>query len=538
MKINFSGSFAAALLFLIPTVLCAQAPSLGTAANFALFSSNGAVSNTGTTHITGHVGTNNGSSTNFGNIDGIMHDKDAASAQAATDLLIAYNQLNAAIATFFPAPLLGNGQVLEPGVYSISNAATLNLNLTLDAKGNTNAVFIIKIQGAFSTNAAAKVKLINGAKACNVFWKIEGLVSMATGTSMKGTLIANNAAITMSAGDTLEGRAFSTTGAVTVANALISTPIGCGSPVLNGPAAPILGSAACYALFSSDGEVSNTGATRVTGDVGSNVGSTKGYDPLMVTGTIHPLPDGSTQQAAADLLFAYNAINATVHDIELLYPAQFGNNLTLTPHTYLLGAATALTDTVFLNAQGNTNAVFVLKINGALSTSPFAKVVLTNGALAKNVYWLVKGAISISNNSVFKGTVLCNGAVNVLSSSTILEGRVLTIAGALTTSAVTATSIRTNCFTTGLFSSDEKSSKMATVSPNPISTFVTVLLNNEIGATGTLFKVYDVTGTQVMNTTLSGQSTTLQTGSLTSGMYVYKLERNGSTLQSGHLIVQ
>ncbi|MNY60204.1 hypothetical protein D3C86_1967240 [compost metagenome] len=58
--------------------------------------------------------------------------------------------------------------------------------------------------------------LTNGAVACNVFWKIEGLVDLATNTEMKGTIIANNAAIVLNSGVSLEGRAFSTTGAVTV----------------------------------------------------------------------------------------------------------------------------------------------------------------------------------------------------------------------------------------------------------------------------------------------------------------------------------
>ena len=83
----------------------AQAPTLGTTADFVLFSTVGAVSNTGITHLTGHVGTNSGSSTGFGNVDGVMHDQDPASAQATADLLIAYNQLNATVPTFFPGDL-------------------------------------------------------------------------------------------------------------------------------------------------------------------------------------------------------------------------------------------------------------------------------------------------------------------------------------------------------------------------------------------------------------------------------------------------
>src|SRR5690606_10603086 len=221
-----------------------------------------------------NVGTNSGSSTGFGNVNGTMNDGDGVSAQCAIDVQLAYNTLNSTIPTFFPAPLLGNGQILIPGVYSIAGPATLNLSLTLDAQNNPNAVFIIQIGGAFSTNASAKVHLVNGALACNVFWKVEGLVDMAVGTTMRGTIIANNAAINMNSGDTLEGRALSIAGAVTVDNILAYTPIGCVSPVLFGPIAPALGDVECFTIFSSDGPVTNVSVTNVVGDVGTNLGST------------------------------------------------------------------------------------------------------------------------------------------------------------------------------------------------------------------------------------------------------------------------
>ena len=138
----------AVIMLTFPKVNFGQAPNLGTAANFVLFTTVGAVSNTGISQITGNVGTNSGSSTGFGNVNGVMTDNNGSSAQAASDLMIAYNQLNATVPTFFPAPLLGNGQILTPGVYSISGPTTLNLGLTLDAQGDPGAVFIFQIQGA------------------------------------------------------------------------------------------------------------------------------------------------------------------------------------------------------------------------------------------------------------------------------------------------------------------------------------------------------------------------------------------------------
>ncbi|HEY8660381.1 MAG TPA: ice-binding family protein [Hanamia sp.] len=437
----------AVTLLSFPNVNFAQAPDLGTAANFVLFTTVGAVTNTGISQITGNVGTNSGSSTGFGNVNGVMHDQDGASAQSAADLLIAYNQLNSAIPNFFPSPLLGNGDTLIAGVYKIPAVTTLNSDLILNAQGNANAVFIFQIQAAFSTNAASKVKLINGAMACNVFWKVEGAVSMASATLMKGTIIAHNAAINMNTNDTLEGRALSIAGAVTIDGVLAYTPTGCGSPVLTGPTAPNLASSACYAIFSGNGSVTNSGITHVTGDIGTNVGLTTGYDPLYVTGYIHPIPDGYTAACAADLLNGYNYLNTLPNDIELLYPAQFGRNLVLTPHTYIMNGATTFTDSLYLNAEGNYNAVFVIKIKGALSTSTYSKVLLINGTQAKNVYWSVDGAVSINDYSVFNGTIVCNnGAIN-LTTGVTLNGRALTTDGALSTTAIIATSPSGNCNT-------------------------------------------------------------------------------------------
>ena len=61
-------------LAMMPLVNFGQAPTLGTSANFVLFTSVGAVTNTGISHLTGNVGTNSGSSTGFGNVDGEMHE--------------------------------------------------------------------------------------------------------------------------------------------------------------------------------------------------------------------------------------------------------------------------------------------------------------------------------------------------------------------------------------------------------------------------------------------------------------------------------
>jgi hypothetical protein len=519
-------------LFFIPMMNFGQAPTLGTAADFVLFSTNGAVSNTGISHITGNIGTNNGSSTAFGNVDGVMHDQDATSAKAAADLLVAYNQLNSTVPNFFPSSLLGNGATLIAGVYSISSTATLNLDLTLDAKGNSSAVFIFQIKGALSTNATSSVKLVNGAVACNVFWKVEGLVDMAAGTIMRGTIIANNAAIVINAGSTLEGRALSTAGAVTVDGVLAYMPIGCSSIVLTGPVAPDLGSAQCYGLFSSNGQVSNSGITAVSGDVGTNVGLTTGFNQLLVTGIIHPIPDASTALCAADLVKVYNYLDNLPHDIELLFPAQFGGNLVLTPHTYLMNAAAVLTGSVYLNAQSNPNAVFVIQINGALSTSTYANVFLMNGAQSKNVFWKIEGAVNINNYSKFTGTIICHESA--FNTGVTLEGRALATTGALMTNAVTTTMVST-CTPAASVPINGRNIAIS-IYPNPFTTSINVMLNDVSQITDCQVSIYNILGEQVSHSMITETSTNLATGNLPSGIYFYKVNGNNKTLQTGKLI--
>ena len=171
----------------------AQPIDLGSAANYVLFSSNGAVLNTGTTHLTGNVGANIGNVSGFGNVDGGMHNIDPSTSQGATDLLNAYNTLNARTPTAVHASLLGSGETLNAGIYGMAGHTDLSGNLTLDGQGNANAQFIFKVSGGTFTSAAnAQVILINGAVACNVFWVIEGAINIGANTIMKGNIIANN----------------------------------------------------------------------------------------------------------------------------------------------------------------------------------------------------------------------------------------------------------------------------------------------------------------------------------------------------------
>ena len=138
-KLQFSILIATLSLILgMSNVVNAQAPNLGTASDFVLFTTVGAVTNTGISHVTGNVGSNNGAVTGFGNVNGVMtYTIDLKSAQCSADLLIAYGQLNATIPTFFPSSTLG-GDTLIPGIYSITGASTLNGTLVLNEIGRAH----------------------------------------------------------------------------------------------------------------------------------------------------------------------------------------------------------------------------------------------------------------------------------------------------------------------------------------------------------------------------------------------------------------
>jgi gliding motility-associated-like protein len=454
MKITLQNIIITIGLLSIPTLNFGQAPNLGTAADFVLFSSVGAITNAGTTDpakyltkLTGNVGTNSGSSTGFGNVNGVMHDGDGASNTCAADLLLAYNFLEAAIPdSTIINPVFGNDSTIFAGTYLLSGATSLDLSLTLDAQGDPNAVFIFKMPAgppvfAFSTNANSKIILKNGAKACNVFWLVSGAVNMGTGTFMRGTIISGGA-IDMSASDTLEGRALTINGAINIDNGSIGflgyAPVGCGSPNLTGPIAPTFYAAKSFTIFSSIGPVADDNFSQITGDVGGNTDAPVNYNPLLVTGGIYGI-NGITAAAAADLLKVYDTLNTSrPEDIILLAPTLFGHNLVLTPHTYLMNGSVTFTDTVYLDAMGNADAVFIIRTNGAFASSVNSNVALLNGTQAKNVYWLVNGAVSITANSTFNGTIVtAGGAIDILSGTT-LNGRALATNGAVSTASINA----------------------------------------------------------------------------------------------------
>ena len=201
-------------------------------------------------------------------------------AQCVLDLQSAYEELMAIPTTNTThVPAMGSGETIFPGVYSFTAAASIAGTLTLDAKGDSNAVFIFKVGGAFAIGAATTIVLANGAESRNIFWVSEGSPGIGAACIIKGTLIAKAGAGSIGAGTDLEGRMFSIAGALTFGPSIVKVPLGI-SPIN-------LRSLSNFALFTSSGGVSNTADSVITGHIGTNLGVVIGLEISKVTGSIY-----------------------------------------------------------------------------------------------------------------------------------------------------------------------------------------------------------------------------------------------------------
>lgn len=205
----------------IPLQTTAQATvPLAGAANFAVLAGSG-ISSTGATHITGDLGLSPGTSVSGfppGILVGTQHVNDAIANQAKSDLTAAYNDAAGRTATDM-VTLSGNigGLRLTPGLYkSTSSLAVSSGDVTFDALGNPNAVFIIQIASTFTTTSGRKVILAGGALATNIFWQVGSSATFGTTSVVKGNILCMQS-ITFNTGATLDGKALTGIGAIVMA---------------------------------------------------------------------------------------------------------------------------------------------------------------------------------------------------------------------------------------------------------------------------------------------------------------------------------
>jgi len=137
--------------------------------------------------------------------------------QAKNDLVAAYLFAEGATSPA-PATVSGDqgGKTLAPGIYkSTSTLLIQSGDLTLDAQGDANAVWIFQIASDFTTvgGAGGNVILSGGAQAKNVFWQTGSSATIGDYTSFKGNVLALTS-ITMNSHATATGRMLARNGAV------------------------------------------------------------------------------------------------------------------------------------------------------------------------------------------------------------------------------------------------------------------------------------------------------------------------------------
>lgn len=199
---------------------------LGTSAGFAVLAGSTATS-TGATTVNGHLGVSAGTAvTGFppGLVNGVIFAGDSTAAQAQLDLTTAYN--DAAGRTVGAVTVAGNlgGRTLTPGLYKSTSSLEISSgDLTLDAQGDANAVFIFQMASTLTTTSGRLVILSGGAKASNVYWQVGTSATLGTTSVFKGTIMADQS-ITLTTGATLDGRALARIGAVTMDSNIIIIP--------------------------------------------------------------------------------------------------------------------------------------------------------------------------------------------------------------------------------------------------------------------------------------------------------------------------
>lgn len=236
-----SVSLAALVVLIWPvSALANTLVPLGTAKNYAVIAGT-TITNSGPSWVTGQMALSPGTSVT-GFPPGTSGHKDigpsnGAANQAKADLTAAYG--NAAGQTPFTSlPTELGGRTLNRGTYR-QGTAGLTGTLTLNGQGSNNGVWIFQIASTLITGAAtgARVRLINGAQPCDVFWQVGSSATIGTSTVFVGNIMAL-ATVTMNTGASLNGRAMAQTGAVNLHTNRIIQPSGCGAAIPAGVACP------------------------------------------------------------------------------------------------------------------------------------------------------------------------------------------------------------------------------------------------------------------------------------------------------------
>lgn len=212
-----------ALMMSAPTNAAAETTSvnLGAASTYAVLAAE-TITNTGTSTIGGSAGGDVGlypgtSITGLSTltISGTVNKANAAANLAKIALSAAYDDA-AGRTPVITIPTELGGSTLKQGVY-VSNSGEFQITgtLTLDGEGNTGSVFIFKAGSTLKTSNGSNVKLLNGARVCNIVWQVGSSATLGTNSKFSGRILASSS-ITATTGANVQGQLLAKTGSVTL----------------------------------------------------------------------------------------------------------------------------------------------------------------------------------------------------------------------------------------------------------------------------------------------------------------------------------
>jgi hypothetical protein len=209
-----------------------------------------------------------------------------------------------------------------------------------------------------------------------------------------------------------------------------------------GPAPVNLGSTAHFAILAG-AAITTTGGGTIKGDVGASpiAGAAIAIPSELVDGIIYSVDATCTATsfvidpallttAKGDLTIAYNdaAGRTPIPSGPELNPTLAG--ATLAPGLYKFTGQALLTGSD-LTLSGGPEDVWIFQITSDLQVDSGRAVILAGGAQAKNIFWQVGTSAVLGTSTSFKGTIIADQAITMMTSSTI-EGRALAFSAGVT----------------------------------------------------------------------------------------------------------